>query len=185
MTTGQTLNSIGSNHLHTDEVHDYSNILAANPIHTFKSDIKNHEKLLIQTFFVTPGPCYYSNNRYIIHRLYIIKTVKEGPIFCTHPEFTYIESLETKSTHRRRIDSTKYIDNNGKIYQGTLSTDYCEQYVNKYSVKYTVRLHPDDLLCDIMAKALHRQGQVPSLAQLCFLAIPTYDLPQYNDMNRT
>ena len=180
MTTDQTLNSIGSNHLHIDEeVHDYSNILAANPIHTFKSDIKNHEKLLVQTFFVIDGS-RYSNSRYIIHHLYIIKTVKEGPIFCTHPEFIYIESLERKSTHRRRIDSTKYIDNNGKIYQGTMSTDYCEQYVNKYSVKYTVRLHPDDLL-----KAVHRQGQVPSLAQLCFLAIPPYDLPQYNDMNRT
>ena len=183
MTTGQLMDSTCTDWLQTDKtVGEYSNILAANPINDFKSDIKNHEKLLNHSFFVIKE-CRASKTRVIIHRLYIIRTVKEGPIFCTHPEFVHVESIEWKPNQTKmtkRIDSSKYINYDGNIYNGTLSTDYCEQYVRRGYVKYTVRLHSDDLLRDIVAKAV----QVPSLARLCFSAIPTCDLKYYNDMNR-
>jgi len=170
-------------YLFTDKtVMEYSNILAANPITDFKDDIKNQEKLLLLRFNAIER-YFHSGHLHIVQKLHIIRTVKDGPVFRPNSQHIYIDSIEVEPNRTKmtkRIDSTKYITHNGNITQRPLYVEYCDLHKKEFYTTYTVRLHSDDLLRDIVTKTT----QVPSLVHLCFLAIPTGDLKYYNDLNR-
>lgn len=126
--------------------------------------------------------------RNIAHRLHIVKTVKDGTLICGNVSYPYL-NLESM-VDARGIWICRFPSNNrslpsGEIRNCSLSVLYDYHNPNKYSrcVKYTVRLHDDELLNDIRTKKY--QKHVPSLLQLCVSAISTRDLEQYNHMNRT
>jgi hypothetical protein len=166
-------------------VGEYSKINDVNIINCSKNDIKHNEKLLLLEFNVLREN-RSSDNRYITHELRIIRTVKDGTIFCENPLYINIESMELEPNHikiNKRISSSKYLEYNGRIHNGPLYTMFKYHPYDTYdgSAKYTVKLYEDDLLNDIKTK----QKPMPSLVQLCVSAIATNDLKEYNYMNRT
>jgi hypothetical protein len=160
---------------------EYSKINDTNIIHCSQNDIRHYEKLLLMEFEVLREN-RLSGDRYITHKLHIIRAVKEGNIFCGNPLYINIESMELDPIHKRinkRISSSKYLEYSGRIFNGPLYTmfKYHPYDTDDGSAKYTVRIHEDELLNDIRTK---RPKSIPSLVQLCFSAIPTNDLEQYN-----
>lgn len=169
--------------LTNQDIDDYSKIYDVNHIFCCKQDIKYNDKLLVMDFNVLRTD-RSTGGKYIAHRLYIIRTVKEGEIFCKNPSYIYVESREdTSGIIAKRINSHSHILVNNKIINHPLYEMfiYFPPFGQK-SVIYTVKLLGDDLLNDIKAK---KRKHIPSLVQLCVSAIATNDLDQYNDMNRT
>lgn len=167
-------------------VGEYSKIQDINSISCCKNYIKNNEKLLLIEFDVLRENSL-DGNRYITHKLHIIRTVKNGPIICNNPLYINIDSMELEPNHikiNKRISSSKILEYTGRILNGPyyIMCEYYPEYEYYGSAKYTVKLHEDDLLNDIRTK---KQKPIPSLSQLCVLAIATNDLEQYNYMNRT
>jgi len=93
--------------------------------------------------------------------------------------------VDARGIRLHRISSNNRSLPSGEIRNCLLRVLYDYHNPNKYStcVKYTVRLHEDDLLNDIRTKK--QQHHVPRLLQLCVYAISTRDLGQYNHINHT
>lgn len=195
-----------------DFINEYSKIQDTQHITGYDDHIRHDEKLLLMEFTLLKdsqspsvaklpqdiGWDQSSNStcrtrsslgvRNIAHRLHIVKTVKDGTLICGNVSYPYL-NLESM-VDARGIWICRFPSNNrslpsGEIRNCSLSVLYDYHNPNKYSrcVKYTVRLHDDELLNDIRTKKY--QKHVPSLLQLCVSAISTRDLEQYNHMNRT
>jgi hypothetical protein len=166
-------------------LNEYSKIHNVNSITDYKNDIKHNEKLLLLEFDVLREN-RLSDDRYITHKLHILRTVKDGTIFCNNPLYINIESMELDPNHKRinkRISSSKYLEYSGRIFNGLLYTmfEYYPYDIYDGSAKYTVRIHKDDLLNDIRTK----NKSIQSLVLLCVSSITTNDLEKYNYINRT
>lgn len=171
-------------------VNEYSKIFEANHIFGYKEDIKHNEKLLLLDFMVLKD-FKLSGDKIIANDLRIIRTVKDGTIFCKNPAYIYVESSErTDGMMTKRITPHSYLAPNGLIIDSPLYERF-ESFptVNRQTSVYMARLHSDELLNDIRAKKQRRSPikpvrHLPCLFQLCVYAIATNDLPQYNNMNR-
>ena len=169
--------------LNQEYVKEYSKIQDVTCISSCRNDVKNNEKLLLVEFEVENY--LFSDRRYISNILRIIRTVKEGTIFCENPAYILLESMcDTQLRMHKRISSGKYLSSIGEIIERPLYIwfEYYPKKNNCVSTRYTIKLNEDDLLNDIRTK---KQKCVNSLVQLCISAIASNDLEKYNYMNRS
>jgi len=167
-----------------ESIDDYSKINYANRITGCKKedeavfDIKYYEKLLLLNFNLVYDSSELGE-RYISNRLFILRTTKNGAIANVNT-LSHSINLHSMTDTRGKRSYTSYSDN-GSF--DSLRVMYDSNIKSKFTtcIKYTVRLHEDELLNDITKI----QKYVPSLFQLCFYSINTNNLPQYNHINRT
>ena len=167
-------------------VDEYSKRNDANPISSYLHDIKYNDKLLMLEFVVLKE-YGSSGDKIIAHDLRIIRVVKDGTIFYKNPSYINVESIETTDGMiTKRITPHSYSIPDEQIVNSSLY-ELIETFptINKRVSLYTVRLPSDDLLNDIKQTTIKSVKSLPSLRQLCVYAIPTNDLPHYNNINRT
>ena len=165
-----------------ENIEDYSKINDTYHISCCKQDIRHNDKLLLLEFIVLKYS-HLSDDKYIAHDLRIIRTVKDGTIFCENPSFIYLESSETMDgIIAKRINSQNYLAPNGLIIDSPFYLQF-ESYptINRRISLYTIKLHSEDLLNNI--KNIKKKP-IPSLRQLCIYSIATDHLKHYNKINR-
>ena len=163
-------------------INEYSKI---KDIPRINDHIKHNEKLLLLDFTVLKD-IEWSGERYINHKLQIIRTAKDGILICGNKSYPHLnlqkieEPLGGVYSH---LYSNYYTVPSGHMINSTLRAlfDYHNPSRHSRCAKYTVRLFEDDLLDEIRTK----QKTFPSLLHLCISAISTNDLRQYNNINRT
>ena len=131
-------------------INEYSKI---KDIPRINDHIKHNEKLLLLDFTVLKD-IEWSGERYINHKLQIIRTAKDGILICGNKSYPHLnlqkieEPLGGVYSH---LYSNYYTVPSGHMINSTLRAlfDYHNPSRHSRCAKYTVRLFEDDLLDEI------------------------------------